>query len=104
MQYFQAFLSAENKKQANAIIDALLAQKLVLGGPIIEAPAKFWWKGEIVEMDYVYILVYTTDKLKQAVIEEYEKISEEEVPMISFLPFEGNKKLLELIDQTLNAW
>jgi uncharacterized protein involved in tolerance to divalent cations len=103
MQYLQVLISAENKEQANTILDALLVKKLVLGGPIMEAPAKFWWKGEIVEMGYVYILTYTTDKLKQTVIDEYERVSEEEVPMISFMPLEGNKKLLELIDQTLNV-
>ena len=101
MQYYQVFISAETKEQATKILDALLEKKLILGGPILEGPAKFWWKGKIVEMYYVYILTYTTEKHKAAVIEEATKESEEEVPMISFMPFEGNEALIKLIDQTL---
>jgi uncharacterized protein involved in tolerance to divalent cations len=101
MQYYQVLISAENKEQATTILDALLAKKLILGGPIIEGPAKFWWKEKIVEMNYGYIITYTTETLKQAVIEETTKTSQEEVPMISFIPFEGNDKLIELIHETL---
>ena len=101
MKYLQVFISAENKEQANAILDALLAKKLVLGGPILEGPSKFWWKGKIVEMGYAYILSYTTDKYKDQIIEEVKKVSVEEVPMISFIPFEGNAELTKLIDDTL---
>ena len=103
MKYYQVLISAEEREQANTILDALLAKKLVLGGPVLEGPAKFWWKGEIVKMNYVYILTYTTEKLKQAVIDEYEGVSKEEVPMVSFIPLEGNKKLLKLIDETLGS-
>jgi uncharacterized protein involved in tolerance to divalent cations len=99
--YYQVFISAENTEQANTILDALLKQKLILGGPILSGPAKFWWKGEIVEMGYCYILTYTKAELKEAIIKEVERISVEEVPMISFTPFEGNKKLESLIDETI---
>ena len=102
MQYYQAFISAENKEQANTILDALLKKKLILGGPVLEWPAKFWWKGEIVEMSYCYILTYTVEHLKQQVIDEYRKVSEEDVPMISFVPLEGNTDLIKLLDETLN--
>ena len=101
MKYLQVFISAENKEQANVILDVLLAKKLILGGPILEGPAKFWWKGEVVEMGYAYILSYTTDKYKNQIIEETKRVSIEEVPMISFIPFEGNEELLKLIDGTL---
>jgi len=101
MQHYQVFISAENKEQATKILDALLENKLVLGGPILEGPAKFWWKGKIVEMNYAYVLTYTTEKLKDDVIRVASETSEEEVPMISFIPFEGNPALLKLIDDTL---
>jgi len=101
MKYLQVFISAENKDQTNVILDALLAKKLILGGPILEGPAKFWWKGEVVEMGYAYILSYTTDKYKDQIIDEVKKASIEEVPMISFIPLEGNPELLKLIDDTL---
>ncbi len=83
-------------------MDALLGKKLILGGPILEGPAKFWWKDKIVEMGYCYILTYTTEVHKDAVIAETKKVSAEEVPMISFIPFEPNPELAKLIDDTLN--
>jgi uncharacterized protein involved in tolerance to divalent cations len=101
MQYYQVFISAENKEQANHILDALLEKKLILGGPIIEGPAKFWWKEKIVSMDYCYLLTYTKENLKQEIIEEAKNLSEEEIPMISFIEIEGNPELLKLIDETL---
>ena len=101
MTYYQVFISAENREQANGILDALLEKKLVLGGPILEGPAQFWWKGERIEMGYAYVLTYTTEKHKEVVMEVAGAASKEEVPMISFIPFEGNPELLKLIDETL---
>lgn len=95
-------ISAETKQQANDILNSLLAQKLVTGGQIIEAPARFLWKNEIVNMNYVIITSFTTEKHKQMIITEVQKISIEEVPMIVFLPIEGNAKLLAWIDETLS--
>ena len=100
MQYYQVLISAENKDQANQILDALLAEKLILGGPILEGPAKFWWKGEICEMNYGFILTYTREDLKSALIEVAEQASEEEVCMISFLPLEANNALIGLLEAT----
>ena len=101
MMYLQVLISAENKGEASTILDALLAKKLILGGPILEGPAKFWWKGEIVSMNYAYILTYTTEKHRNAVVEEVRKTTSEEVPMISFISFEPNLELAKLIDETL---
>lgn len=104
MKYYQVFISAEDKEQATTILNALLEKKLILGGPILQGATKFWWEDEIVNMpEYSYIFTYTTEKLKQDVLEEYEKVSVEDVPMISFIEFEGNPKLLELIDKTLSS-
>ena len=101
MTYYQVFISAENKEQATKILDALLAEKLILGGPIFEGPAKFWWKGEIIEMPYAYLFTYTTGRLKEQVTSVASKASAEEVPMLSFIPFEPNRELEKLIDDTL---
>lgn len=103
MQYYQVLISAEDREQANKLRDALLTKKLILGGPILQGPARFWWKEELVEMDYCYILTYTIEKLKEQIIDVVNAVSVEEVPMVSFIPFEGNKKLIELIDKTLNS-
>src|SRR3989344_5039725 len=101
MNFSHVLISAENREQATVLLDALLEKKLVLGGPILEGPAKFWWKGEIVEMSYAYVLTYTTEKLKDEVMRVAGEASEEEVPMISFILFEGNPELLKLINDTL---
>lgn len=101
MTYLHAFISAETEEQAHTILDALLEKKLITGGPILQGPAKFWWKGEVVEMNYTYILTYTTEKHKEAVIEAVKEVSEEEVPMISFMSFEGNKELESYIDSVV---
>jgi uncharacterized protein involved in tolerance to divalent cations len=100
-RYYQVLISAETQDQARVILDVLLDKKIILGGPIIEGPARFWWKGKIIGMDYCYLITYTAEHFKQQVIDECERVSAEEVPMISFIPFEGNAKLLKLIDETL---
>ena len=100
MQYLQVLISAENVEQANDILDALLNQKLIFGGPVLQGPAKFWWKGEICEMNYAYILTYTPVDLKDKMIAEAEKASPEEVCMISCIAMESNTSLERLLDET----
>ena len=100
-KYLQVTISAENEDQGNKILDAILPKKLVIGGPILRGPAKFWWKVKISEMNYCFIFTYTVEKYKEDIISEVKKISVEEVPMITFTPFEGNKELLQWIDKTL---
>ncbi len=102
MKYFQVQISAENKEQADKILNSLLEKKLVTGGQMINAPARFLWKGEITDMDYYTIISFTTETHKEAVIEDVRKTSAEEVPMIQFISFEGNEELLKWIDETLN--
>lgn len=101
MKQYHVLISAENTKQANTILDALLKKRLVLGGPVLRGPARFWWKGKIVKMDYSFILTYTIDKHRKAITETVKKVSIEEIPMISFFPFEGNASLLRLIHGTV---
>lgn len=103
MNYYQVLISAENKEQANTILDSLLQKKVIFGGPVLEGPSKFWWKGEICEMNYAYILTYTREDLREEVIEEAEKASEEEVCMVSFMPFEGNDALIKLLNNTFDS-
>lgn len=102
MSYLKVEISAETQQQADDILNILLAQKLVTGGQIIEGPSRFLWKNEIVDMNYITITSFTTEKYKQDIIHEVEKVSIEEVPMIIFLPIDGNSKLLSWIDATLS--
>jgi uncharacterized protein involved in tolerance to divalent cations len=100
--YFQAQISAETKDQADQILNALLKEKLVTGGQIINAPARFLWKGEVADIDYFMINSFTIRENKEKIIKVVEGISVEEVPMISFTAIEGNEKLLNWIIETLN--
>lgn len=100
-KYLQVSISAENKDQADQILNALLKNKLVTGGQLIDAPARFLWKGKITEMDYYTVTSFTLEKNKNAIIAEVKKASVEEVPMISFIPFEGNEELIKWIEETL---
>ncbi len=56
-KYYQVYISAEDKSQADNILDSLLKKKFVAGGLLINGPARFWWKGEIADMDYYNISV-----------------------------------------------
>lgn len=100
-KYYQVAISAENKEQVGKILNSLLQKKLVTGGQIINAPARFLWKGRITDMDYFNIQSFTTEKHKEAIILDVKQNSIEEVPMISFIEIYGNTELLELINKTL---
>lgn len=101
MQIYEVFISAETKQLADKIIDSLISKKLATGGQLTESPAKFLWKGEVTEMNYVTVTSFTTDSKRQALIEDVEAMSEEEVPMVRFVPVETNEKLANWVQQTL---
>lgn len=100
-KYFQVFISAENGMQADKILESLLKKKLVAGGLLLNGPSRFWWRGKIVDMNYTNISTFTKSELKKAVIGDVRKTSVEEVPMIWFVEFEGNKELLNWIEESL---
>jgi uncharacterized protein involved in tolerance to divalent cations len=102
MLYYEVKISAENQEQADKILNSLLEKKLITGGQLIKQPARFLWKGKVQDMDYITITSYTTDKHKDAVMEDVRKMSAEEVPMMTFtLPDDINQELRDWIDETL---
>jgi uncharacterized protein involved in tolerance to divalent cations len=101
-RYYEVFISAETREQADKILNALIEKKLATGGQFLKAPARFLWKGEIAEMEYFTITSFTTDEKKSALVTEVETISAEEVPMIRLLPVEVNTKLGKWISDTLS--
>jgi uncharacterized protein involved in tolerance to divalent cations len=100
MSYYQVFISAEIRPQGLYILKHLLSKRLAFGGPVFSGPAMFLWKGELVEHDYCFVVTYTREDLKQQLIEEAEKVSVEQVCMISFVPLETSPALLRLLDET----
>jgi uncharacterized protein involved in tolerance to divalent cations len=101
-EHLQVSISAETKEQADEILNALLAKRLVTGGQILNAPARFLWKGAIVDMNYFTLTSFSLAKNKEEIIREVKKISIEEVPMVTFTCIDGNKELLRWIEKTLN--
>ena len=102
MIYYEVKISAENQEQADVILNSLLTKKLVTGGQFITAPARFLWKGEVQDMDYITITSYTTETYKDAIMADVRNTSQEEVPMITFVaPDDLNKELRDWIDGTL---
>lgn len=102
MKYYEVKISAEDREQADVILNSLLEKKLVTGGQLIESPARFLWKGVVQDMNYITITSFTTDQHKDAVIEDVRNTGAEEVPMITFVtPDDLNKELREWIDETL---
>lgn len=97
MNFLNVTISAETKENANEILKTLIEKKLVPGGPIINSPAKFFWKGKLVDMDYYTIMTFTQERHKEAITKAIEEISAEEVPMITFTPSEPNQKLLKWV-------
>ncbi len=102
-RFYKVEVSADTEKQANDILNALLAKKLVTGGQIIHAPARFLWKGAINDIDYYMTWSWTVEKHKEAIIDEVLKVSEEEVPSVIFSLIDGNEKLLEWIEETVDG-
>jgi hypothetical protein len=70
---------------------------------VLSGPARYLWKNEIVEHDYAYIITYTREDLKNELIREAERVSVEEVCMISFIPFEGSPALMALLEEAFEG-
>jgi uncharacterized protein involved in tolerance to divalent cations len=100
-RYYEVFISAETQEQADTILNSLLDKKLATGGQFLQSPARFLWKGEVEEMDYITITSFTTIDKKEALVQDVEATTAEDFPMIRFIAIETNKKLSEWIDQTL---
>jgi uncharacterized protein involved in tolerance to divalent cations len=101
-RYYEVFISAETQEQADKILTTLLEKKLATGGQFLKSPARFLWKGEVIEMEYFTVTSFTTSNKKEALMAAVEEASAEEVPMIRLLPIEANAKLEAWISDTLN--
>jgi uncharacterized protein involved in tolerance to divalent cations len=100
-KFLNVEISAENQEQADKILNALLEKKLVTGGQFIKAPARFRWEGKIVDIDYMAITSFTIEKHKEEIVKTINQTSEESVPMIRFMLFDGNEELLQWIEETV---
>lgn len=102
-KFYQVFISAELRTQGLRLLEHLIGKRLIFGGPVLNGPARFLWKNEIVEHDYCWIVTFTREDLKEDLIREAEKESAEAICMISFLPFEASPALQALLEQSFEG-
>lgn len=100
--YYEVKISAEDHEQAEKILDSLLEKRLVTGGQFMQHPARFLWKGKAQDMDYITITSFTTDRHKNAIVDDVRNTSAEEVPMITFVRLDDlNEELRDWVDKTV---
>ena len=102
-KFYQVLISAELRTQGLRLLDRLLRKHLIFGGPVLNGPARFLWKNEIVEHDYCWIITFTREDLRDELIREAETESAEAICMISFSPLDGSPALQALLEQAFAA-
>ena len=102
-KFYQVLISAELRTQGLRLLEHLISKHLIFGGPVLNGPARFLWKNEIVEHDYSWIITFTREDLKDELIREAEKESAEAICMISFTPFEGSPALQALLEEAFEG-
>ncbi len=81
---YQVRLSAETKANAENILKILVKEKLLVWWTILNWPSLFNRKWKIVEMDYHYIMWWTSESIDLTELEKlYSKSTIEEIPMMS---------------------
>ncbi|MBV8468302.1 MAG: hypothetical protein JOY60_00370 [Burkholderiaceae bacterium] len=98
-KFVQVLISAELRTQGLRLLEHLISKHLIFGGPVLNGPARFLWKNEIVEHDYSWIITFTREDLKDELIKEAEVESAEAICMITFTPFEGSPAMQALLEE-----
>lgn len=101
-EFCQVLINAINKEEANKISDALVKKRLVAGSFILKGPARYWWKGEIVEKDYYNVQAFSLMKNKSKIISEVKNIHSDECPIIAFFPMDGNEEFLQWVKESVD--
>lgn len=96
-EYCEVTISATSKEEAENISDVLLKKKLAAGTLITKGDSRYWWEGEVVEKEYYNVRAFSLMKNKQKIIDEVEKIHEDETPIIAFHEIDENEKFLNWI-------
>ncbi len=95
--FIKVEISAETKQQADDILNVLLENKLVAGSILTNAPSRFWWKGQVLDMEYFTLSAFSLSQHQEAIIEQVKALTTEEVPMVWFWEINGNIELLDWI-------
>ena len=100
--YIVIFVTVSSKEEAQKIIQALLQEKLVACGTIIDGVGShFWWQGTIDQAKETLLILKTRKALFPKVVKKVKSLHSYEVPEIIALPIvAGNKQYLEWIDES----
>lgn len=92
-------MSAETKEEAEKMLKELVNRKLMVGGTIMYGPSHYWWNGEEIDMDYYFIMGFTTRDKVATLEEAYCEVSIEDVPMFSSYSIKANKSFRNFISR-----
>ena len=100
--YIVIFVTVSSKEEAHKIIQALIQEKLVACGTIIDGVGShFWWQGTIDQAKETLLILKTRKALFPKVVKKVKSLHSYEVPEIIALPIvAGNKQYLEWIDES----
>src|SRR5258706_13469254 len=102
-KFHQVLISAELRTQGMRLLEHLISKHLIFGGPVLNGPARFLWKNEIVEHDYCWIVTFTREDLRDELIREAEKESAEAICMITFTPFDGSPAMYARLEEAFRG-
>ena len=101
--YIVVFITASNKKEAQAIARSLIAHKLAACVNIIDKVASlFWWQGKVDSASEALLIVKSKKEKFRRIVTLVKSLHSYEVPEIIALPIlMGEKKYLRWIDESL---
>ena len=83
------YVTTSNIKEAKQIGKILLQERLAACINIFEKMTSlYWWKGKIDTAQYYFVIGYTVESHKNAIIDCISEVSKEEVPGIVFFEIE----------------
>ncbi|MCX5777863.1 MAG: divalent-cation tolerance protein CutA [Elusimicrobia bacterium] len=105
MKLVTLFITVPNKRQATAITDALLKEKLVACvSTIHNLRSRYWWKGAIESSSELLLTAKTVASKMPAVIKCVKRLHSYEVPEIIAVPIvAGNRDYLDWIKESVSA-
>ena len=99
--FCQVLISSRNKKETNKILNILLNKKLIAGSLVIKGLSRYWWKGRIIDGEYINILGFSLIKNKIKIISEVKRVHSDKCPIIAFFKMDGNAEFLKWIKESI---
>jgi len=103
--YIVIFIATSNRKEAEKIANALLAEKLAACVNILDGVhSLFWWQGKIDSSNEALLMVKTKSALLQDIIHRVKELHSYDVPEIIALPIVGgSQKYLSWISESVKG-